>query len=110
GVKVWKVKSNITNKNSYMVTNGLSLFTATSKNSNLTYTATNPDVRCRFDRFASSGDPAYAIFGEAYWRIVDLDFDPSTEIEPVVSPEAVDYVIPGTSVHVNGAVYFKAAD
>lgn len=106
GVKVWKVKTNMSN----LTSNGLSLFTATSKNSNLTYSDTNPDVRCRFDRFATSGDSAYAVFGEAYWRIVDTDFDPSTEIEPVVSPAYVDYVIPGTDVHVNGAVYFKAAD
>ena len=110
GVKVWKVKSDFVNKDSYLAKNGLSLFTATSSNSNLTYSDTTPDVRCRFDRFASSGDPAYAIFGEAYWRIVDLDFDPTAEIEPVASPAAVDYVIPGTDVHVNGAVYFKLAD
>ena len=110
GVKVWKVKSDFINKDSYLAANGLSLFTATSKNSNLTYSDTNPDVRCRFDRFASSGDPAYAVFGEAYWRIVDLDFNPSTEIAPVASPAAVDYVIPGTDVHVNGAVYFRAVN
>lgn len=110
GAKVWKVKSDIKTNSSYMVANGLSLFTATSKDSKLTYSDTNPDVRCRFDRFASSGDPAYAVFGEAYWRIVDTDFDPSTEIEPVASPAAVDYVIPGTSEHVNGAVYFRAVN
>ncbi len=110
GVKVWKIKSDIKTNSSYMVANGLSLFTATNDGSKLTYSDTTPDVRCRFDRFGSSTDPAYAIFGEAYWRIVDTDFDPSTEIEPVVSPAAVDYVIPGTDVHVNGAVYFKAAD
>ena len=104
GVKVWKVKTDV----STMANMGISLFTATSKNSNLTYSDTNPDVRCRFDRFGSSGDYAYAIFGEAYWRIVDLDFDPTTEIQPVVSPAYVDYVIPGTDVHVNGAVYFQA--
>lgn len=110
GVKVWKIKSGITNNSSYMVENGLSLFTATNDGSKLTYSDTTPDVRCRFDRFGSSTDPAYAVFGEAYWRIVDTDFDPSTEIEPVVSPAYVDYVIPGTDAHVNGAVYFKAAD
>ena len=108
GVKVWKIKSDIKTESSYMVANGLSLFTATSSNSKLTYSDTNPDVRCRFDRFGSSGDPAYAIFGDARWRIVDTDFDPSTEIEPVASPAAVNYVIPGTDVQVNGAVYFKA--
>lgn len=108
GVKVWKLKSDFINKDSYLAANGLSLFTATSSNSKLTYSDTTPDVRCRFDRFASSGDSAYAVFGEAYWRIVDTDFDPSTEIEPVVSPAAVDYVIPGTGAHVNGAVYFRA--
>ena len=108
GVKVWKVKSDFRNKDSYLAVNGLSLFTATSSNSKLTYSDTTPDVRCRFDRFATSGNPAYAIFGDARWRIVDTDFDPSTEFEPVVSPAAVDYVIPGTNVHVNGAVYFRA--
>ncbi len=106
GVKVWKVKTNM----STLTSNGLSLFKATSSNSNLTYSDTNPDVRCRFDRFATSGDSAYAVFGEAYWRIVDLDFDPTTEIAPVASPAAVDYVIPGTSEHVNGAVYFRAVN
>ena len=106
GVKVWKVKSNM----SALTDAGLSLFTANSSNSKLTYSDTNPSVRFRFDRFASSGDPAYALVGNVKWRMVDVDFDPTTEIEPVVSPAAVDYVIPGTSVHVNGAVYFKAAD
>ena len=104
GVKVWKVKTDV----STLASNNISLFKATNDGSKLTYSDTNPDVRCRFDRFATSGDSAYAIFGEAYWRIVDTDFDPSTEIEPVVSPAAVDYVIPGTDVHVNGAVYFRA--
>ncbi|MBR4334939.1 MAG: hypothetical protein IKP74_00645 [Clostridia bacterium] len=108
GVKVWKVKSNILNNSSDMVTNGLSLFKATSKSSKLTYSDTNPTVRCGMDRFASSGNSAYAIFGDARWRIVDTDFDPSTEIEPVASPASVDYVIPGTDVHVEGAVYFRA--
>ena len=106
GVKVWKVKSNM----SALTDAGLSLFTASSSNSKLTFSDTNPSVRFRFDRFASSGDPAYALVGNVKWRMVDVDFDPTTEIEPVVSPAAVDYVIPGTSVHVNGAVYFKAAD
>lgn len=106
GVKVWKVKSDV----STLASNNISLFKATNDGTNLSYSDTNPDVRCRFDRFATSGSPAYAVFGEAYWRIVDTDFDPTTEIEPVVSPAAVDYIIPGTSVHVNAAVYFKAAD
>ena len=106
GVKVWKLKSDMSSLTSL----GLSLFTATSKDSKLTYSDTTPNVRFRFDRFASSGDSAYALIGNVNWRIVDTDFDPTTEIEPVVSPAAVDYVIPGTSVHVNGAVYFKAAD
>ena len=106
GVKVWKVKTDV----STLASNNISLFKATNDGTNLSYSDTNPDVRCRFDRFATSGSPAYAVFGEAYWRIVDTDFDPTTEIEPVVSPAAVDYIIPGTSVHVNGAVYFKAAD
>ena len=114
GVKVWKVKTDVATlaemKDDKETSCPLSLFKATNDGSNLTYSDTNPDVRCRFDRFATSGDSAYAIFGEAYWRIVDTDFNPSTEIEPVVSPAAVDYVIPGTDVHVNAAVYFKAAD
>lgn len=104
GVKVWKVKTDV----STLASNGISLFKATNDGSKLTYSDTTPTVRCGMDRFASSGDPAYAIFGDARWRIVDLDFDPSTEFEPVVSPAAVDYVIPGTDVHVNGAVYFRA--
>lgn len=112
GVKVWKVKTDVATlagmKDEKETSCPLSLFTATKDGSNLSYSDTNPVVRCRFDRFATSGDSAYAIFGEAYWRIVDTDFDPSSEIEPVASPAAVNYVIPGTDVQVNAAVYFKA--
>ena len=106
GVKVWKVATSV----STLAGLGISLFTATNDGSNLTYSDTTMDVRCRLDRFGGSDNHAYVAFGDANWRIVDLDFDPTTEIEPVVSPAAVDYVIPGTGVHVNGAVYFKTAD
>ena len=106
GVKVWKVKTDV----STLASNNISLFKATNDGSNLTYSDTNPDVRCRFDRFATSGaSSAYAVFGEAYWRIVDTDFDPTTEIEPVVSPAAAYYTLPDDTV-VPAAVYFKAAD
>ena len=106
GVKVWKLKSNMNTLSSL----DLSLFKATSSNSKLTYSdqSSQTIVGYRLNEFQNLGaKKAYAVFGNARWRIVDTDFDPSTEFEPVVSPAAASYTLPDGTV-VSAAVYFRA--
>ena len=119
GVKVWRVNLDMDSENkndkgkyTSLKKNDLLLWSATAEDGSIkSYTEASSSVKIgyRLDAFKST-NPVYVLFGDVRWRIVDLDFDPTTEIEPVDSPAAVDYVIPGTDVHVNAAVYFKAAD
>ena len=108
GVMVWHVKSNV----STLASNNLTLFKATSSESKLTYSdqSNSTIVGYRLNEFQNLGaNKAYAVFGDVRWRIVDIDFDPTSEIEPVVSPAAANYTLPDDTV-VPAAVYFKAAD
>ena len=108
GVMVWHVKSNVNT----LASNNLTLFKATSSESKLTYSdqSNSTIVGYRLNEFQNLGaNKAYAVFGDVRWRIVDTDFDPTSEIEPVVSPAAANYTLPDDTV-VPAAVYFKAAD
>ena len=51
---------------------------------------------------------------KAYWEEADIFYtcghDFVQKVKPVASPDYVDYVIPDTDVHVNGAIYYEFND
>ena len=52
--------------------------------------------------------------GNAYWQEADIYYTCGhnfvQKVKPVASPDYVDYVIPDTDVHVNGAIYYEFND
>ena len=114
GVKVWKVYTAMQGfsdgKGGYksLEENGLLLFTGEKDGSEIVYTDAVDDVKVgyQFYKFQASPNPAYAIFANVNWRIVDVDFAPSSEIEPVNSPTAANYKLPNGSV-VDGRVFYR---
>ena len=40
------------------------------------------------------------------WRIVDVDFDPATEIEPVNDPTAATFTLPGGQT-TSGKIFYR---
>ncbi|MBR4336291.1 MAG: hypothetical protein IKP74_07545, partial [Clostridia bacterium] len=115
GVKVWKVQIDMESdaksngKYTSLKRNGLLLFTATANNGEITGYSDPPDtveIGYRLDAFKAT-TTVYAVFADARWRIVDTDFNPSSEIEPVATPVAATYTLPnGTEVPAD--VYFRA--
>ncbi|MBP5349335.1 MAG: hypothetical protein J6Z13_03155 [Clostridia bacterium] len=104
GVKVWKVLTNMdTLKNM-----GLTLFTGAKEDANIVYSDAADDVRIgyQFDGFQSSANYAYAVFANVNWRIVDVDFDPATEIEPVNNPTAATFTLPGGQT-TSGKIFYR---
>ena len=103
GVKVWRVQTQM----STLTGKGLTLFTAAKDGSNLVYTDAADNVRIgyQFDGFQSSTNYAYAVFANVNWRIVDVDFDPASEISPVNNPSAASFTLPGGQI-VSGKVFY----
>ena len=103
GVKVWRVHTQM----STLTSKGLTLFTAEKDESNLVYSdaASNVKIGYQFDGFQSSTNYAYAVFANVNWRIVDVDFDPASEISPVNDPSAASFTLPGGQI-VSGKVFY----
>ena len=104
GVKVWRVWTQM----STLTTKGLTLFTGAKDGANIVYSDAADDVRIgyQFDGFQSSTNYAYAVFANVNWRIVDVDFDPATEIEPVNDPTAATFTLPGGQT-TSGKIFYR---
>lgn len=104
GVKVWRVWTQM----STLTSKGLTLFTAAKDGANIVYTdaPSNVKIGYQFDGFQSSTNYAYAVFANVNWRIVDVDFDPATEIEPVDNPTAANFTLPGGQI-VSGKIFYR---
>ena len=104
GVKVWRVWTQM----STLTSKGLTLFTGAKDGANIVYSDAADDVRIgyQFDGFQSSTNYAYAVFANVNWRIVDVDFDPATEIEPVNNPTAATFTLPGGQT-TSGKIFYR---
>ncbi len=104
GVKVWRVRTQMPT----LTEKGLTLFTGAKDGANIVYSDAPNDVRIgyQFDGFQGTSDYAYAVFANVNWRIVDVDFDPATEIEPVDNPTAATFTLPGGQT-TSGKIFYR---
>ncbi len=104
GVKVWRVRTQMPT----LTEKGLTLFTGAKDGANIVYSDAPNDVRIgyQFDGFQGTSDYAYAVFANVNWRIVDADYDPATEIEPVDNPTAATFTLPGGQT-TSGKIFYR---
>ena len=87
GAKIWQIK--YTGNFTKWLDRGIMLFTATNEGGNLVYTDASSKLNLEFSGWDSAdGDGVYVPYCNVRMRAVDVDFNPSSEIEPAGSPIA----------------------
>ena len=85
GAKVWQIR--YTGDFSSWISKSIMLFTATNEGGNLVYSDGNSNLNLEFNGWdIASVDGVYVPYCNVRIRAVDVDFNPSSEIEPAGSP------------------------